>query len=204
MTVTLEPSVAKPPTAPGLLDLEITRRRQLTCRSHCYAEAGPTQGHGTMTTDEWKRVISEAAAIGTERIQLIGGEPTLHPDFAELVEHADRLTGRRFTDRITVIPWGTPLSDARVRDQPPTGTGPPSLVHAGRLDDNKSTITAIEALALTDQPHHLTVIGKGPLREHLEKRAIDLGLRGRVNFDPFLPRTELWRAALPVRPRDAW
>ncbi|MER8062357.1 MULTISPECIES: hypothetical protein [unclassified Streptomyces] len=73
MTVTLEPSRAKPPTAPGLLDLEITRRRQLTCRSHCYAEAGPTQGHGTMTTDEWKRVISEAAAIGTERIQLIGG-----------------------------------------------------------------------------------------------------------------------------------
>ncbi|MFJ4880316.1 radical SAM protein [Streptomyces sp. NPDC088745] len=88
MTVTLEPTVAKPPTAPGLLELEITRRCQLTCRSHCYAEAGPTQGHGSMTTDEWKRIISEAAALGTERIQLIGGEPTLHPDFAELVEHA--------------------------------------------------------------------------------------------------------------------
>ncbi|MEV7338905.1 hypothetical protein [Streptomyces sp. NPDC094014] len=48
------------------------------------------------------------------------------------------------------------------------------------------------------------VIGKGPLREHLEQRAIDLGLRGRVHFDPFLPRIELSRAALPVRPRDAW
>ncbi|MEU0822516.1 glycosyltransferase family 4 protein [Streptomyces mirabilis] len=110
-----------------------------------------------------------------------------------LADRIDRLTGRRFTDRLTVIPWGIPLRDARVRDQPPTGTGPLSLVHAGRLDDNKSTITAVEALALTDQPHHLTVIGDGILREHLEQRAIELGLRDRVHFDPFLPRAELWR-----------
>ncbi|MEV5534829.1 glycosyltransferase family 4 protein [Streptomyces prunicolor] len=110
-----------------------------------------------------------------------------------LADRIDRLTERRFTDRLTVIPWGIPLPDARVSDQPPTGTGPLSLVHAGRLDDNKSTITAVEALALTDQPHHLTVIGKGPLREHLERRAIELGLKDRVHFDPFLPRTELWR-----------
>ncbi|WP_328935135.1 MULTISPECIES: glycosyltransferase family 4 protein [unclassified Streptomyces] len=110
-----------------------------------------------------------------------------------LADRIDRLTGRRFTDRLTVIPWGIPLRDARVSDQPPTGTGPLSVVHAGRLDDNKSTITAVEALALTDQPHHLTVIGKGPLREYLEQRAIELGLRDRVHFDPFLPRTELWR-----------
>ncbi|TVZ84798.1 glycosyltransferase family 4 protein [Streptomyces sp. BK340] len=110
-----------------------------------------------------------------------------------LADHIDRLTGRRFTDRLTIIPWGIRLSDAQVRDQPPTGIGPLSLVHAGRLDDNKSTITAIEALALTDQPHHLTVIGKGTLREGLEQRALELGLRDRVRFDPFVSRTELWR-----------
>ncbi|MFF5673388.1 glycosyltransferase family 4 protein [Streptomyces hygroscopicus] len=112
---------------------------------------------------------------------------------AALADRIDRLTGRRFTDRLTVIPWGIRLSDARVRGQPPTGTGPLSLVHAGRLDDNKSTITAVEALALTDHPHHVTVIGKGPLREHLEQRALELGLRDRVHFVPFLPRAELWR-----------
>ncbi|MFF9310887.1 glycosyltransferase family 4 protein [Streptomyces sp. NPDC014748] len=107
-------------------------------------------------------------------------------------DRIDRLTGRRFTDRLTVIPWGIPLNDARVRDQPPTGTRPLSLVHAGRLDDNKCTITAIEALASTDQPHHLTVIGEGSLREYLEQRAAELGLRDRVHFHPFLPRAELW------------
>ena len=111
---------------------------------------------------------------------------------AALADCIDRLTGRRFTDRLTVIPWGIRLSDARVRYQPPTGTGPLSLVHAGRLDDNKSTITAVEALALTDQPHRLTVIGKGPLREQLEQRTYQLGLRNRVRFEPFLSRVELW------------
>ncbi|WP_308408164.1 glycosyltransferase family 4 protein [Streptomyces mayonensis] len=109
-----------------------------------------------------------------------------------LAARIDRLTGRQFSDRLTVIPWGIPLSGARVRDESPTGTGPLSLVHAGRLDDNKSTITAVEALALTDQPHHLTVIGDGTLREHLEQRTVELGLRSRIRFEPFLPRRVLW------------
>lgn len=110
-----------------------------------------------------------------------------------LADRIDRLTGRHFTDQLTVIPWGIRLNDARVRDQPPTGAGPLSLVHAGRLDDNKSTITAVEALALTNQPHHLTVIGKGSMSKDLEQRAVELGLRDRVQFGPFLPRAELWR-----------
>ncbi|MDT3398168.1 glycosyltransferase family 4 protein [Streptomyces sp. B1866] len=109
-----------------------------------------------------------------------------------LADHIDRLTGRRFTDRITVIPWGIRLAGAQVRDRPSAGTGSLSLVHAGRLDDNKSTITAVEALAHTDQPHCLTVIGNGPLREHLEQRAVALGLRDRVHFERYLPRAELW------------
>ncbi|WP_327391437.1 radical SAM protein (plasmid) [Streptomyces microflavus] len=76
------------PTVPGSLELEITRRCQLTCASHCYAEAGPTQGHGDLRVEDWKRITAEAAELGVTRVQFIGGEPTLHPDFAELVEHA--------------------------------------------------------------------------------------------------------------------
>jgi glycosyltransferase involved in cell wall biosynthesis len=110
-----------------------------------------------------------------------------------LADRIDHLTEHRFTDRLTVIPWGIPLGDVRVSDQPPTGDGPLSLVHAGLLVENKSTITAVEALALTDQPHHLTVIGEGSLLGHLQQRTVELGLRDRVHFDPFLPRAELWR-----------
>lgn len=36
---------------------EITARCQLTCPKHCYAEAGPTRGHGSMTGDDWHRAI---------------------------------------------------------------------------------------------------------------------------------------------------
>ncbi|MGW2681386.1 glycosyltransferase family 4 protein [Streptomyces sp. NPDC001436] len=109
-----------------------------------------------------------------------------------LADRIDRLTEHRFADRLTVLPWGIPLNDVRVADHPPVGTGALALVHAGRLDENKSTITAIEALALTHQPHHLTVIGHGALREHLEERALELGLRDRIRFEPHLPRAELW------------
>ncbi|WP_407698543.1 radical SAM protein [Streptomyces cyaneochromogenes] len=66
----------------------MTQRCQLTCSSHCYAQAGPTKGHGTMTGDDWRRVIDEAAAIGVEKVQFIGGEPTLYPEFPDLVRHA--------------------------------------------------------------------------------------------------------------------
>lgn len=88
MTAVLEPPTHTAPDRVTFLELEITGRCQLTCSSHCYAEAGPTKGHGTMTAEDWKKVIDEAAQIGVTKVQFIGGEPTLHPDFTELVEHA--------------------------------------------------------------------------------------------------------------------
>ncbi|SEN83248.1 glycosyltransferase family 4 protein [Nonomuraea pusilla] len=110
-----------------------------------------------------------------------------------LADRIDRLTGRRFTDRLTVIPWGIPLCGTRVSDQPPIGTGPLSVVHAGRLDANKSTITAIEAIAVSGQPHRLTIIGMGTEEDALRERACSLGIQDRVAFAPFLPRQELWQ-----------
>lgn len=70
-----------------MLELELTGRCQLAC-VHCYADSGPREGHGTMTVDEWKRVIDEAADAGFRAVQFIGGEPTAHPAFAELAQYA--------------------------------------------------------------------------------------------------------------------
>ncbi|MGW2081243.1 radical SAM/SPASM domain-containing protein [Streptomyces sp. NPDC001939] len=86
--MTIAPEAPIAPTIPRFLELELTRRCQLTCPTLCFVQAGPTQGHGTMTREDWKRIISEAAALGVEKIQFIGGEATLHPDFVELAEHA--------------------------------------------------------------------------------------------------------------------
>ncbi|MFC5905524.1 radical SAM/SPASM domain-containing protein, partial [Streptomyces zhihengii] len=84
--------IRRPSPAPlDVLSLELTSRCQFTCPSQCYAEAGPTRGHGSMTAEDWHRLIDEAHALGTRSVQFIGGEPTLHPAFTELVAHALRV-----------------------------------------------------------------------------------------------------------------
>ncbi|MET8812999.1 radical SAM protein [Streptomyces sp. NPDC004549] len=87
MTITPEAPAAHP-AVPEFLELEITGQCQLTCPSLCYAKAGPTQGHGSMTTADWKRLLREAASVGVKKVQFIGGEPTLHPGFEDLVHRA--------------------------------------------------------------------------------------------------------------------
>jgi MoaA/NifB/PqqE/SkfB family radical SAM enzyme len=43
-----------------------------------------------MTAIDWMRVIDEAAGMGCRSMQLIGGEPTLHPALPAPVRHALR------------------------------------------------------------------------------------------------------------------
>lgn len=64
--------------------LELTGKCQLKC-GHCYAESGPTGTHGSMGFDDWARVLEDAAETGVTMVQLIGGEPTLHPYFEALL-----------------------------------------------------------------------------------------------------------------------
>lgn len=86
--MTVLPATTDTPVTPlSLLWMEITGRCQLGC-VHCYAGSGPQGAHGTMTTADWFRVIEEASALPTRDVQLIGGEPTLHPDLPAMVHHA--------------------------------------------------------------------------------------------------------------------
>jgi len=72
---------------PSLLELEISGFCQLSC-AHCYAGSGPDGGPGTMTPQDWVRVIGQAAALGVRTVQFIGGEPALAPALPRLVRHA--------------------------------------------------------------------------------------------------------------------
>lgn len=56
---------------------------QLEC-VHCYANAGPGKGFGTMTVGDWERVIAQAAGLGCRVVTFIGGEPTLHGELGRL------------------------------------------------------------------------------------------------------------------------
>ncbi|WP_248959364.1 radical SAM protein [Sphaerisporangium perillae] len=79
---------ATPPLLSGwFLALELTGRCQLAC-AHCYAESGPTGDHGVMSLADWRDLLTDARALGVTRVQFIGGEPTLHPNFEEILRHA--------------------------------------------------------------------------------------------------------------------
>ena len=74
--------------------------------------ARPTTAHdGELTTDEWKRVIREAAALGVLQIGFSGGEPLARRDLAEVVRAARE--ANLYTNLITS---GIGLDDDRVRD----------------------------------------------------------------------------------------
>lgn len=72
---------------PESLWLELTGRCQLAC-GHCYADSSPAGSHGAMTVEDWLTVLDGAAELGVGLVQFIGGEPTLHPAFEQLVRHA--------------------------------------------------------------------------------------------------------------------
>ena len=82
-----ELATRRPDTPLRFLWLEITGRCNLNC-VHCYADSGPSGQPDLVGTARWLSVLAEAADLGVRQVQFIGGEPTLHPDFAKLVETA--------------------------------------------------------------------------------------------------------------------
>jgi MoaA/NifB/PqqE/SkfB family radical SAM enzyme len=60
----------------------------LACR-HCFITCGPKEDRvPMMTSDQVRRVLSEAAALGVREYYFTGGEPMLHPQFWPLCEAA--------------------------------------------------------------------------------------------------------------------
>ena len=72
--------------------------------------AHATARNRELTTDEWKRVIREAAALGVLQVGLSGGEPLARRDLSDLVRAARE--ANLYTNLITS---GIGLNDARVR-----------------------------------------------------------------------------------------
>jgi pyrroloquinoline quinone biosynthesis protein E len=106
---------------PYALLAEITYRCPLHCpycsnpvaASLCEAPRRPQGGgysNGELTTDEWKRVVREAAALGVLQIGFSGGEPLARRDLAELIRAARE--AKLYTNLITS---GIGLDDDRVR-----------------------------------------------------------------------------------------
>lgn len=75
---------------PTTLLAEITHK----CPLHCPYCSNPLQMVGAsdeLSTDVWKRVLSEARDLGVLQLGLSGGEPLVRPDVEELAAHARSL-----------------------------------------------------------------------------------------------------------------
>jgi PqqA peptide cyclase len=78
------------PVAPPLgLLAELTHRCALGC-PYCSNPLELEARSRELSTDEWKRVFSEASALGVLQVHLSGGEPALRRDIVALVEHCAR------------------------------------------------------------------------------------------------------------------
>ena len=85
----IKPPFSETPRAPYKADLALTYGCNNSC-GHCYNEPGRKKGHG-LSREEWRQVIDILAQVGVPHIIFTGGEPTLHPDLAELIAQAEDL-----------------------------------------------------------------------------------------------------------------
>jgi pyrroloquinoline quinone biosynthesis protein E len=94
---------------PYTLVAELTYR----CPLRCVYCSNPVDFHRSRTelsTDEWRRVFSQAAELGVMQLHLSGGEPVLRDDLVELIQHA------RANDLyINLITGGTILDEDKLR-----------------------------------------------------------------------------------------
>jgi radical SAM protein with 4Fe4S-binding SPASM domain len=76
-------------SAPLIGWVEITRRCNLRC-PHCFVNAGAAR-NGEMSTERILSLLDEWAEMGVFTVVVTGGEPTIHRDFVEIVNHAHAL-----------------------------------------------------------------------------------------------------------------
>ena len=71
--------------------IEVTDRCNLTCPT-CYASSSPAYGRHR-TLDEIKKMLDTIVAneIDPDVVQISGGEPTVHPQFFEILDYAKQL-----------------------------------------------------------------------------------------------------------------
>ncbi|MDF2692920.1 MAG: hypothetical protein K0S65_1303 [Labilithrix sp.] len=93
---------------PYTLIAELTYRCPLKC-PYCSNPTNLSEHDGELSTEEWKRVLGEAEALGVVQVHFTGGEPLARKDLEELVARAREL--ELYTNLITS---GVPLTKDRL------------------------------------------------------------------------------------------
>ncbi|MGN0245392.1 MAG: radical SAM protein [Lachnospiraceae bacterium] len=67
--------------------IEVTQKCNLYCR-HCYESSSKNVVSSDMTMDDFHLAVSALKLMGIKRIQLVGGEPLVHPYIADMINIA--------------------------------------------------------------------------------------------------------------------
>lgn len=101
------------PEHPTTLLAEITHRCPLHC-PYCSNPLEMVSARHELTTEDWKRVLSESRELGVLQLGLSGGEPLVRPDVEELAAHARSLG--LYTTLVTSGVGFTPSRAAKLRE----------------------------------------------------------------------------------------
>jgi PqqA peptide cyclase len=125
---------------PLALIAELTHR----CPLHCVYCSNPLelQSRGLeLSTDDWSRVLREAAEAGVLQVDFTGGEPLARPDLVELVR-CSRAAGLY----VNLITSGLPLDEGRLAELVKAGLDHLQLSFQGARDDAAAEIAGTRAL----------------------------------------------------------
>jgi PqqA peptide cyclase len=103
-----EGAVATPDGAPYTLVAELTHRCALAC-PYCSNPRSLVRGSDELTTDEWLRVVDDAAALGVMQLHLSGGEPLARADLETIAARA-----RQRDLYVSLVTSGVPLERERL------------------------------------------------------------------------------------------
>jgi PqqA peptide cyclase len=102
--------MSNPIPNPLVLVAELTHR----CPLHCVYCSNPlelTKRDRELSTDDWARVLREAAELGVLQVDFTGGEPLARPDLTELIRRA-----RGAGLYASLITSGLPLDEKRLEE----------------------------------------------------------------------------------------
>ena len=90
------------------LNIYLTNACNLHC-VHCFMNAG-AKLKSELTSEKWKEVLSEFYAEGGEYVTFTGGEPTMYPQFEEVVMFAHQIGLK-----VTVLSNGLLWSEEKIQ-----------------------------------------------------------------------------------------
>lgn len=92
------------------LEIEITRACNLSC-FYCYANK---DNRTNLNFEKAKEIIDEAKDYGIKRISWLGGEPTLNPDWKEIIEYSKSvgLSNELWSNGVTLLDNASAIAES--------------------------------------------------------------------------------------------